>query len=405
VEKILSTKQIQQPEKQAQANGSVTRVPSLDLQAQFAGIRDEVMAAITRVMESQHFILGSEVASLEKEIADFVDCNFAVGCASGSDALLLALMAFDIGPGDEVITTPFTFGATAGSILRLGARVVFVDIQAETYNLDPEKLEAAITPRTRAIMPVHLFGLPADMSSILEIARRHNLPVIEDAAQAIGAKYRGKSTGGLGDVGCFSFFPSKNLGAAGDGGMVVTNDSRIAERVKILRHHGSPKKYQYELLGMNSRLDALQAAILRVKLKYLPEWTAARQRNARRYGSLFSEYGIANIAQLPKSPDDYAHVYNQYVIRTPERDGLKTALARKEIMTEIYYPSPLHVQPAFLSPSYQNGDFPNAESACEQVLALPVYPELTEGQQRLVVENIAAFLVPKQLSREGARNA
>ncbi len=372
------------------------RIPTLGLQAQFASIRDEVMAAITRVMESQHFILGSEVASLETEIADFVDCKFAVGCASGSDALLLALMAFDIGPGDEVITTPFTFGATAGSILRLGARAVFVDIQPETYNIDPEKLEVAITPRTRAIMPVHLFGLPADMSSILEIARRHDLPVIEDAAQAIGAKYRGKPTGGLGDIGCFSFFPSKNLGGAGDGGMVVTNDSRIAERVKILRHHGSPRKYHYELLGMNSRLDALQAAILRVKLKHLLEWTAARQRNAHRYESLFSDCGIASVVQLPKCPDEYAHVYNQYVIRTPERDELKSALALKEIMTEIYYPSPLHVQPAFLSPSYRNGDFPNSESACEQVLALPVYPELTASQQKLVVENIAAFLIPKQ---------
>ena len=380
------------------------RIPSLGLQAQFASIRDEVMAAITRVMESQHFILGSEVASLETEIADFVDCKFAVGCASGSDALLLALMAFDIGPGDEVITTPFTFGATAGSILRLGARAVFVDIQPETYNIDPEKLEVAITPRTRAIMPVHLFGLPADMSSILEIARRHDLPVIEDAAQAIGAKYRGKPTGGLGDIGCFSFFPSKNLGGAGDGGMVVTNDSRIAERVKILTHHGSPRKYHYELLGMNSRLDALQAAILRVKLKHLLEWTAARQRNAHRYESLFSDCGIASVVQLPKCPDEYAHVYNQYVIRTPERDELKSALALKEIMTEIYYPSPLHVQPAFLSPSYRNGDFPNSESACEQVLALPVYPELTASQQKLVVENIAAFLIPKQLSREGSRN-
>ncbi|MGA7623919.1 MAG: DegT/DnrJ/EryC1/StrS family aminotransferase [Candidatus Acidiferrales bacterium] len=393
---MVSTKQIQQPQGQAQANGSVTRIPTLDLQAQFASIRDEVMAAITRVMESQHFNLGNEVASLETEIADFVDCKFAVGCASGSDALLLALMAFDIAPGDEVITTPFTFGATAGSILRLGARVVFVDIQPETYNLDPSRLEAAITPRTRAIMPVHLFGLPADMSSILEIARRHNLPVIEDAAQAIGARYRGKPTGGLGDIGCFSFFPSKNLGGAGYGGIIVTNDSRIAERVKILRHHGSPRKYHYELLGMNSRLDALQAAILRVKLKHLPEWTAARQRNARRYESLFAHCGISDIVLLPVPPHERAHVYNQYVIRTPRRDESKAALARKEIMTEIYYPSPLHVQPAFLSLNYRKGDFPNAESACEQVLALPIYPELAESQQNTVVESIAAFLIPKQ---------
>ena len=366
-------------------------VAFLDLRAQFAPIRDEVLSVVARVLESQQFIMGSEVAALEGEIAKFVGCEFALGCASGSDALLLALMAYGVGPGDEVVTTPFTFVATAGSIARLGARPVFVDIDPVTYNLDPAKFESAITPRTRAVIPVHLFGLPAEMCSIQEISNRHNLPVIEDAAQAIGAEYKGKQVGSLGSVGCFSFFPSKNLGGAGDGGMVVADDPDLADRLRILRLHGSRKKYQYELLGMNSRLDTLQAAILRVKLRHLPAWTAARQRNAEHYRNLFSEYGLMDSIAPPFVPASCTHVYNQFVIRVQHRDELKAALRKEGIPTEIYYPSPLHLQPAFAYLSYQEGEFPRAELASQEVLALPIYPEFTEEHQRLVVEAISNF--------------
>jgi dTDP-4-amino-4,6-dideoxygalactose transaminase len=366
--------------------------PFLDLKAQFASIREEVASAVGRVLESQQLIMGPEVAAFEKEVAEFAHCKFAVGCASGSDALLLALMAYGIGPGDEVITTPFTFVATAGSIARLCARPVFVDIDPATYNLDPQKLEAAITPRTRAILPVHLFGLPAEMDSITAIAGRYALPVIEDAAQSIGAQYRNRSAGSIGHAGCFSFFPSKNLGGAGDGGMIVTSDPQIADRLKLLRQHGSREKYSYEILGMNSRLDALQAAILRVKLKHLSAWTAARQRNAERYQTLFSELGLQEAVGLPLVPEGSVHVYNQYVIRTERRDGLRSALRQHGIPTEIYYPSALHLQPAFADLGYSQGDFPVAEAACAEVLALPIYPELTERQQRLVVECAEAFL-------------
>jgi len=371
-------------------------VAFLDLKAQFAPIRDEMLSAVVRVLESQQFIMGSEVAALEIEIAEFVRCKFAVSCASGSDALLLALMAYGVGPGDEVVTTPFTFVATAGSIARLGARPVFVDIDPATYNLDPGKLESAITSRTRAVIPVHLFGLSAEMSAIQEISNRHKLPVIEDAAQAIGAEYKGKQVGSLGSVGCFSFFPSKNLGGAGDGGMMVTDDPELADRLRILRLHGSRKKYHYDLLGMNSRLDALQAAILRVKLRHLPAWTAARQRNAERYRILFSEYGLMDSIAQPSVPASCTHVYNQLVIRVGHRDELKATLQKEGIPTEIYYPSPLHLQPAFAYLSYHEGDFPRAESASEEVLALPIYPEFTEEHQRLVVEAIANFFSPRK---------
>jgi dTDP-4-amino-4,6-dideoxygalactose transaminase len=367
-------------------------LPFLDLKAQFASIREEVLSAVKRVMESQQLIMGPEVAAFEKEIAEFAHCRFAAGCASGSDALLLALMAYGVGPGDEVVTTPFTFVATAGSIARLGARPVFVDIDPATYNLDPSKLEAAITTRTRAIIPVHLFGLPAEMDSITATARRYDLPVIEDAAQSIGAEYRNRSAGSIGHAGCFSFFPSKNLGGAGDGGMIVTSDPEIADRLKLLRQHGSREKYSYEILGMNSRLDALQAAILRVKLKYLPAWAVARQRNAERYRTLFTEFGLLKTIGLPVVPGGSVHVYNQFVIRTKHRDQLRSALRKQGIPTEIYYPSPLHLQPAFAALGYSRGDFPVAEAACDEVLALPIYPELTERQLRLVVDCATAFL-------------
>jgi dTDP-4-amino-4,6-dideoxygalactose transaminase len=366
--------------------------PFLDLKAQFASIREEVASAVGRVLESQQLIMGPEVAAFEKEIAEFAECKFAVGCASGSDALLLALMAYGIGPSDEVITTPFTFVATAGSIARLGARPVFVDIDPTTYNLDPQKLEAAITPRTRAIIPVHLFGLPAEMDLITAIARHYALPVIEDAAQSIGARYRNRSAGSIGNAGCFSFFPSKNLGGAGDGGMIVLSDPQIADRLRLLRQHGSREKYSYEILGMNSRLDSLQAAILRIKLKHLSAWTTARQRNAERYRALFTEFGLGEAVGLPLVPEGSVHVYNQYVIRTKSRDGLRSALRQHGIPTEIYYPSPLHLQPAFAALGHSQGDFPVSEAACAEVLALPIYPELTERQQRLVVEGVEAFL-------------
>jgi len=363
----------------------------LDLKAQFAGIREEILEAVTRVLDSQHFILGPEVQALEAEIAEYVGAKFAVGCASGSDALLLALMALDIGPGDEVITTPFTFGATAGSIARLGARPVFVDIDPETFNIDASQIEAAIGDKTRAIMPVHLFGLPAEMDIILELANKHNLPVIEDAAQAIGALWKEQGIGSLGTFGCFSFFPSKNLGCAGDGGMITTNDPELAQKLKTLRVHGTKKKYSYELLGINSRLDALQAAILRVKLRYLGDWAEARRQNAQRYEELFSESRLADVVRLPSAPDTSFHVFNQYSIQVGRRDELQRHIREHNVPTEIYYPSPLHLQPALSNLGHQPGDFPNAEAACAHVLALPIYPEITEEQQRTVVSAISEF--------------
>lgn len=365
--------------------------PFLDLQAQFAGIRAEVVAAVIGVLESQRFILGSEVEALEKEVARLAGCRFAIGCASGSDALLLAMMALGIGPDDEVITSPFTFVATAGAIARLGARPVFVDIHSDDYNLDPHRVEKAITSRTRAILPVHLFGQAADMASIMEIASAHRLPVIEDAAQAIGARYGNKAVGSMGTAGCFSFFPTKNLGCAGDGGMITTNDREFAGRLRVLRVHGSRAKYQYDLLGINSRLDALQAAILRVKLPHLGKWTAERQRNADRYRALFAEFGLDGVVQLPVTMPGRVHVYNQFVIRTDRRDELREFLGHQGIPSEIYYPHPLHLQRAFTYLRHRKGDFPHAENACGHVLALPIYPELSQDQQRSVVAAIAKF--------------
>lgn len=368
--------------------------PFLDLKAQYAQMRKEVMAAIERVMESQHFILGPEVSALEQELAAKLGAGFAIGCASGSDALLLALMALEVGPGDEVITPPFTFVATAGSIARLGATPKFVDIDEETFNLDPQRLSAAITPRTRAIMPVHLFGLSADMHWLLEIANQHGIPVIEDAAQAILAGYRGEMVGTMGKFGCFSFFPSKNLGGAGDGGFVTTNDSELAGKLKLLRAHGSRTKYDYDIIGMNSRLDALQAAILRVKLRHLGPWTEQRRSHAADYNRMFQEHQLTPYVHIPSAPPECHHVYNQYTIRVDRRDQLKQHLANQGIPSEIYYPSPLHLQPAFAYLGHKLGDFPASERASSQVLSLPVYPELQEEQQALVVEAIAEFYQP-----------
>jgi dTDP-4-amino-4,6-dideoxygalactose transaminase len=366
-------------------------LPFLDLKAQFASIRGEILEAVTRTLESQHFILGPEVAELEKEISTLTACSQAIGCASGSDALILALLALEIGRGDEVITTPFTFFASAGSIARVGAKPVFADIDPSTFNIDSEAVRKAITPRTKAIMPVHLFGLAADMSALSDVASERHIPIIEDAAQAIGARYQGRAVGSLGLIGCFSFFPSKNLGAAGDGGMITTNDARLAERLRLLRVHGARNKYEYELLGMNSRLDALQAAILRVKLRHLEAWAAARRRNADRYRDLFHEYRLESLLTSPAVPAGSAHVYNQFTIRARERDAMREHLQARGIPTEVYYPKPLHLQKAFAYLGHKAGDFPESEAASLEVLSLPIYPELTEEQQRAIVAAIADF--------------
>jgi dTDP-4-amino-4,6-dideoxygalactose transaminase len=365
--------------------------PFLDLKAQFSPIREEIMAAVTRVLESQHFILGPEVSAFEQEAASYLGCKYAVGCASGSDALMLALMALGIGQGDEVITVPFTFVATAGSIARLGATPVFVDIDGDTYNIDPAALEAAITLRTKAIMPVHLFGLAAEMDRILEVARRHGLPVIEDAAQAIGAEYKGKKVGNFGVMSCFSFFPSKNLGGAGDGGLITTDDAQLAQRLKLLRTHGSRSKYEYEILGVNSRLDAIQAAILRIKLTYLDDWTEGRRRNAVRYRELASQFGLDARIGLPAELVGYKHVYNQFTIRAKQRDDLREFLSSNGIPTEIYYPFPLHLQPAFAGLDYKPRSMPTSETASVEVLSLPIFPELSGEQQESIMSSISEF--------------
>ena len=366
------------------------KVPLLDLQAQYAPIRSEIRDAIDRVCDSQKFILGPEVAGLEREVAAFCGAKFAVGVSSGTDALLAALMAVGIGPGDEVITSAFSFFATAGVVVRLGARPVFADIESHGFNLDPQDVRAKVTARTRAIMPVHLFGRCAEMDPILETATRHGIAVIEDAAQAIGARdSRGKSAGTIGSIGCFSFFPSKNLGAFGDAGMVITKDADFAEALRVLRVHGGKPKYCHQIVGGNFRLDALQAAVLRTKLAYLGLWTHARRHNAQRYRRLFAEAGLIDEVELPD--DSPGQIYNQFVIRAPERDGLRAFLRAAGIETEVYYPVPLHLQACFANLDYQKGDLPNAEAAAGQVLALPIYPELRVEQQQYVVEQIGRF--------------
>jgi len=368
-----------------------TTFPFLNLRAQFEGMHDEVISAVLKVLDRQEFILGSEVQAFESEVAQSIGARFAIGCASGSDALLLALLALKVGVGDEVITTPFTFVATAGAIARVGAKPVFVDIEPQSFNIDPDQIARTTTKRTKAIIPVHLFGLCADMDSIAAIASRLELPLIEDAAQAIGAKYKGDHVGTLGSLACFSFFPSKNLGGAGDGGMLTTDDANLAARLRLLRVHGSDRKYHYSVLGVNSRLDALQAAILRVKLKHLPTWTEGRRYKAALYRRLFKEHGLEAFVQLPSEFAHRYHVYNQFVIRCRERDELRAFLGDRGIPTEIYYPTPLHLQPAFDYLGYRPGDFPHSEAASHEALALPIYPELSNEQQTAVVSHIAAF--------------
>ena len=363
------------------------RVPLLDLRPQYASIRDEIRSALDRVLESQRYILGPEVEELERELAAYCGCRHAVGVSSGTDALLAALMAIDLKPGDEVITTPYTFFATAGEVARLGATPVFVDIDRRTFNIDAAAIEAKITGRTRAIIPVHLFGQMADMPSIMEIARRHQLIVIEDAAQAIGAELNGIRAGSIGHFGCFSFYPSKNLGAYGDAGMITTNDTSLAERLRLLRSHGFKTKYHNEAVGGNFRLDEIQAAVLRVKLKYLDGWTEARRQNAKLYRQNLPSM---RRFELPYELPNARHIYHQLVIRAEGRDTLAAHMREQGIGCEIYYPIPLHLQPCFKDLGYSRGDLPISEAAADETLALPVYPELTPDMIRTVCDALVS---------------
>ncbi len=384
------------------------KVPLLDLKAQYATIQDEVRLAVDGVISSQYFILGPEVEALEAEIAAYTGSRFGIGVASGSDAILLAMMQLGLGPGDAVVTTPYSFFATAGSITRTGASVVFVDIDPVTFNMDPGRFEdlmvrltknskAPVAPdgaTIRGVMPVHLFGQAADMASIARTASRWGLFVVEDAAQAIGSRCPAGNAGSMGDMGCFSFFPSKNLGGFGDGGMITTSSDETARQLRILRNHGSQPKYYHRLVGVNSRLDALQAAVLRVKLKHIDSWSEKRQSNAARYRELFSARGLVSSAGpvgLPTAIDGYRHIYNQFVIMVDRRDDVRDFLAKDDVGTEVYYPVPLHLQECYRYLGYREGDFPHAEDAAKKSLALPIYPELTAEMQGYVVDRIAAF--------------
>jgi dTDP-4-amino-4,6-dideoxygalactose transaminase len=386
----------------------MTNVPLLDLKAQFSQIRAEVMPVIDQVCASQHFILGEHVRALEGELAAYCKASEGIGVSSGTDALLLALMALEIGAGDEVITSPFTFFATAGTIVRTGARPVFCDIDPATFNISPRAVQDFIDDhcvvqegrlihratggRVKALMPVHLYGQSADMEPLMDIARRHGLKVIEDAAQAIGTEYKGGLRAGMiGDVGCFSFFPSKNLGAFGDAGLCTTNDPELAETLRVMRVHGGKPKYFHAVIGGNFRIDELQAAILRVKLKYLDGWTQGRQRNAAYYDGAFAGAGLGEKLRTPLVVAGYRHIFNQYVVRVQRRDALKQHLTACGIGTEIYYPVPLHLQKCFASLNHHAGDFPHSERAAEETLALPIYPELTEEQLAHVVASVVSF--------------
>lgn len=384
----------------------VSQVPLLDLRAQYAPMRAEIEAAIRGVCDSQHFVMGPLVVELEEKIAKYSEAEFGVGVSSGTDALLVALMALDIGPGDEVITTPFTFFATGGVVSRLGARPIFCDIESASYNLDPDAVRTFIKAkcrsgadglinketngRVRVLMPVHLFGQVADMHAVMAIASEFGLRVVEDAAQAIGAEdIDGRRAGSIGDIGCFSFFPSKNLGAFGDGGMCVTSDAELAEKLRVLRVHGGKPKYYHSMIGGNFRLDAIQAAVLLVKLKYLDQWSQARQENARRYDAMFEPLG--STIKTPALRPGARHIYNQYTLRVTDRDGLRAHLAKRNIGTEIYYPVPLHRQSCFRELGCGTGDCPESEAAAQSVLAVPIYPELTLGQQQYVVDSCAEY--------------
>jgi dTDP-4-amino-4,6-dideoxygalactose transaminase len=389
-------------------------VPLLDLQAQYATIKDKVRAAVDSVFESQRFIMGAQVAALEEEIAKFCNVPFAVGVASGTDALLLSLKALGVGPGDAVVTVPFTFFATAGAVVNLGARPVFVDIEATGFEMDPERLadffsrECIFSPTARktvhkgsnatikAIIPVHLYGQCVDMDEIMAVAQRYNVPVIEDACQAIGATYKGRNAGTMGDLGCFSFFPSKNLGGAGDGGMVVSSNPQLADRVRLLRTHGAHQKYLHSVVGFNSRLDELQAAVLRVKLPYLHQWSGARRANAARYEDDLRVAGLLSRITPPEVLPDRSHIFHQYVIRCKMRDDLQAFLRAEGIGTEIYYPVSLHEQECFRSLGYSAADLPASHAASKETLALPIYPELSDAQRQHVVRSMAEFYRRRQ---------
>ena len=367
------------------------QVPLLDLKAQHKAIREEVLAALVRVVDSQRFILGEEVKRFEGEIAQYCGAKFGIGCASGSDALILALMALEIGPGDEVLTTPYTFFATAGAISRVGAKPVFVDVEEDTYNLDAGRIEAALEahPKVRAIMPVHLFGACCDMDAILQIAGPRGIPVVEDAAQAIGAEYKGRRAGSIGRLGCFSFFPSKNLGGYGDGGIVTTDDQALAERMMAMRVHGRTGKYFHQFIGVNSRLDTIQAAVLEVKFRYLDGWTEGRRNNARLYGEK-----LATVPQvtLPVTRDyQTRHIYNQYSIRCERRDALQAHLKSQGIGSEVYYPLPLHLQPCYADLGLKKGDFPVSEKLAGESLALPIHSDLADGDIDYICDAVRAF--------------
>ena len=374
-------------------------VPLLDLKAHHEPLQQEILDAVEQVFKSQAFILGPEIAKLEERVAAYCQTKYGIGVTSGTDALLIALMALGVGPGDEVITSPYSFFATAGVVARLGAKPVLVDIDPKTFNIDPSTISQAITPKSKAIIPVHLYGQCADMGPIMELAKRHNLSVIEDAAQAIGSEYRDdRRACSMGTIGCLSFFPSKNLGCLGDGGMVVTNDPDLAERIRILRVHGSQPKYYHKLIGGNFRLDTIQAAVLNVKLNYLDGWTKRRQENADRYQSLFQQSGLVQKGkvQLPEpvyrdSGITHYHIYNQFVLRVERRDDLIAHLKQKGIGAEIYYPVPFHLQECFRYLGHKAGDFPESERAANETIAIPIYPELTMAQQTEVVEAIGSF--------------
>ncbi len=367
-------------------------VPLLDLQAQYRPLRDELLAAVTRVCDSQRCILGDEVAALERELADYLGVAHAVGMSSGTDALIAALMALGVGPGDEVVTPTFSFFASAGSVSRLGATPVFVDIDPRTFNVAVAAVAQAITPRTKAIMPVHLYGQAADMGSLVALAAERGVPIVEDAAQAIGAREGGRSVGSFGQVGCFSFYPTKNLGAFGDGGLVTTNDTATADRLRLLRDHGQQPKYHHGIIGGNFRLDAIQAAVLRVKLPHLGAWTEARRRNAARYHELFAAAGLLDVVTLPHERPDVYHVYNQFVVQVPRRDELRAFLGARGIGTEIYYPVPFHRQTCFAHLPSAADRFPHADAAADRVLALPIFGELRDDQLQQVVGALGAFL-------------
>ncbi len=364
------------------------QVPLLDLKAQYAVIKGEILAAVSEVLETQRCIGGPKIDELEEKIAAISDCKFAVGVSSGTDAILNSLMSLEIGSGDEVITTPFTFFSTVGCIARMGAKPVFVDIDPQTCNIDPAQIETAVTNKTRAIMPVHLFGQMADMDPIMEIANKRNLVVIEDAAQSITSTYKGKKAGSIGAVGCFSFFPSKNLGGIGDGGMVVTNDERLYKRLVMMRNHGQNPKYYYKYVGGNFRLDPIQAVALLVKLPHLDRWSQTRRRNADYYNRKFA----ATPVTTPYVNPDCVSIYNQYVIRVPKRDEVVAHLKKNNIGCEIYYPLPMHLQECFAYLGYKRGDLPQAEKAANEVMAIPVYPELTDEMKDYVAETILKFL-------------